>query len=221
MSSFDNTFEPAIVIVGVVKLGVAAGDDTARAAVVRPRRGHGVLAVVPGWSDRQPALAVGEHTPILWIGKRTAHLDRAQRYERLRWKLRDRNRCVRRLRPEPRGSCLSHIGGNADQHRQQPHLRSQKFAKAGRRGLLASKVSPEPSISSCSEHCDRVIFNFFCSRVACVLRLRCGNRAYPAANRFWLATSNSSLFWWSYRRTVGDALGRRHTLCGRRPFQQR
>src|SRR5215212_5102359 len=90
MSSFDDTFEPAIVIVGVVKLGVTPADDTARAAVVRPCRGHGVLAIVPGWSGRQPALAVREHTPILWIGERTAHLDRAQRDARLGWKLRDR-----------------------------------------------------------------------------------------------------------------------------------
>lgn len=75
--------ETLVVIVGVIALPVAPGDDPSRATIGRTGGDHGVLAVVAiGLCGQQP-LAVAEGDPVAIIRERAAAIDQRDRLLRL------------------------------------------------------------------------------------------------------------------------------------------
>ena len=60
---------------------LSAGDDAPRAAIGRPRRFHGVFAVIAARLTRQTAFAITEDAVVLSIRVRAALLDQTQRVD--------------------------------------------------------------------------------------------------------------------------------------------
>src|SRR5690606_39125413 len=71
--------EALVMIIRVVVIRAAAGDDTSRPAILRPLRWYGVFTIVALLSCRQTAFAIAKHRAVLAIRKRTAALNQLQR----------------------------------------------------------------------------------------------------------------------------------------------
>src|SRR5688572_4612134 len=79
---FDDPSEAAVVVVSVVILAAAPRHYATRAAIVRARRFHGVLAVIARLALRQAFLAILEGLAVLRIRERAAGLDEDERLAR-------------------------------------------------------------------------------------------------------------------------------------------
>src|SRR5690606_26677983 len=88
--SISDSAKALVMIVCVVVLRAAAGDDAPRPATFRPRRWYGVFTIVTLLSWRQAAFAVAKHRAVPAIRERSAALDQSERTYRLR-----------RQRPDP------------------------------------------------------------------------------------------------------------------------
>src|SRR5207302_10743341 len=78
----DDPLERAVVVVGVIELAAASGDDAPCAALAQIRRGHRVLAVIAALALRQARFAVIECPALIGGCKRATRLALLQRLAR-------------------------------------------------------------------------------------------------------------------------------------------
>src|SRR5688572_25412543 len=78
-------------VVRVVELAVAPGDDTSCAAMLKPRRLYRVFAVVAAVAARQQPLEIAENDAVALVAKRSAVAYRAHRALRFGRQLRERD----------------------------------------------------------------------------------------------------------------------------------
>src|SRR6185369_13176543 len=77
-SLWPNPPKRAVMIVGIVELVVAAGDDAARSAITPPGTLHRIFAVIAAWSKRQALFEIAENDAVTVVGERAAVLDQRQ-----------------------------------------------------------------------------------------------------------------------------------------------
>ena len=157
-------------IVRVIELSITTGDDATGATIARSGSGYRVLAIIAARSAWQAVFPIAEYGAILGVRKRSSQLDCPQHDTGLRRQFGDGNARACLLRGGR--ARFNYVGSNTSKREPQAESNAVNQETAGPRSLPgAVRVSPEPSSCLRFRHYDRVIFNFFCSLLARVLRL--------------------------------------------------